>query len=107
MGGERVKYLSVEHLEAGERVTLAVEGGIGGKSWATYKSRPSSRSRHRLTSPMCPIRETPEEAEIDLAAYCAMRLGEVGPLHELVNRYRDENARLRSLLKMHGVEESA
>jgi hypothetical protein len=99
-----VKYLSVEILEGGERVTLAVEGGIGGQAWATYKQRPGSRSRHRLTSPMCPVREQPEIAEADLAAYCAARLGLSWPLHELVNRYRDENARLRSLLKTHGVE---
>lgn len=88
------KYLSIETMEAGKRVTLAVGGGLGGKSWATYKQREGSRGHHRLTSPLCPVRETPEEAEADLAAYCAMRLGCTGPLYELVRRYQ---ARIREL----------
>lgn len=94
-----MKYLSVEVTDPDGPLTLEVGGGLGGRSWATYKVRPGSRSLHRLTSPLCPVRDYPEDAEVDLAIYCVMRLNRGEVVRQLVDRYRSESTRLRYLLK--------
>jgi hypothetical protein len=93
-------YLTVRTLNDGRPLDYIVSGGLGGKSFGVYKRRPGERSIHRLTSPLTPIRETPEAAEIDLAIYAATRLLLPGPTRELVERYilawqRTQNETLR------------
>jgi hypothetical protein len=85
-------YLTVRTIDNGRPLDYIVSGGLGGNSWGVYKQRPGERSIHRLTSPLTPIRETPAEAEIDLAIYAATRLLLPGPTRELVERYRGDLA---------------
>jgi hypothetical protein len=87
-------HLTVRTIDNGRPLDYIVSGGLGGNSWGVYKRRPGERSIHRLTSPLTPIRETPEDAEIDLAIYAATRLGLPGPTRELVERYRGEVERI-------------